>query len=182
MRKLVVGFAAAFLGGITAVAQSDAKALYNSESAFENVGIHYWLQAKDGTRLTERMPAASTGRFTLHIQSNTVGFLGVWTTRDGAMLTPWYGGYAGHKINASSEYVVSGDFRLSQSEDDGRVVVLFARSQTEQVRQAIQAIEKLERLQPSIVMQFDDSTSPSVGTYVVNRHGNQPGVVLPLTR
>jgi len=182
MGKLFVALSVGVLGGIAAVAQSGAKTLYNAPSSLQNVGIHDWLQARDGTRFTERMPVASTGPFTLHIRSNRSGFLGVWTTSDGAMLTPVYEGYAGHLIEASSVYVVPAEFRLSRSESDGRVVVLFARSQTEQVRDAEAARRKLDGRQPFIVTEFDDVIGPGLGTYVVNRVGSQPGVVLPLTR
>ena len=191
MGKLATVFSAsAFLVGVAALDQSGAKALYDSQSPFHNVGIHYWLQASDGTRFTERMPSAPTRRFTLHIRSNTGGLLGVWSTSDGAMLPPTYGGYPGHPIQRFAEYVVPGDFRLSQSESDGRVVVLFARSQTEQVREAPDALRKLDRLgkvihldgQPSVLTEIDESTGLSVGTYVVNRNGNQPGAALPITR
>ena len=187
----VVGAIATLLAvGLSSSTQSGAKALFGSRNPRQNVGIHAWLQSRDGTRLTPSSAAAFTGPFTLHVRSNTAGFLGVWTTSDGAMLTPMSDGYSGHLLPELAEYVVPGDFRLSRSQSDGRVIVLFARSQTEQVREAKQAAEKLDRLtramnldgHPSMVTEVDDSRGTSTGTYVVNRDGNQPGVVLPLTR
>ena len=170
--------------------EGTAKALFHGQNPFGWVGIQYWLQTSDGTKLTERRAASMSGTFTLHIQSNTPGFLGVWTTADGAMLTPSYQGYAGHRLVGHTEFVVPGRFRLSTPAADGRVVILFARSQTEMVSDPSTAIEKLNRLRamlgsdglPSVVVEADDATQGRIGTYVVNRDGRQPGTVIALSR
>lgn len=169
---------------------TSAKALFHGQNPFGWVGIQYWLQTSDGTRVTERTAASFGGTFTLHIQSNTPGFLGVWTTADGAMLTPRYGGYSGHLLVGHTEYVVPGRFRPSPSNEEGRVVILFARSQTEMVAAPSHAIAKLNRLAtrlgtdglPSVVIEADDMTQGAIGTYVVNRNGAQPGTVIALAR
>ena len=52
-------------------------------------GIHYWLEAEDGTRLTEGTAAERQGRFTVHIRKNIcAGFLTVWDVSIGRELTP----------------------------------------------------------------------------------------------
>jgi hypothetical protein len=169
---------------------ASAKALFYGHNPLGWVGIQYWLQTNDGTRLTERTAAAVEGTFTLHIQSNTPGYLALWTTDDGTMLTPRYEGYAGHRLDGHTEYVVPGRFRLSASAADGRVVILFARSQTEMTSGAAAAIEKLDRLRamvgsdgfPSVAVESDETTVGRIGTYVVNRDGRQPGTVVALSR
>lgn len=171
---------ATVLTGAAPRAQSNAKVLFDSGGP-RAVGIHYWLETKNGVRLTERTAASANGRFTLHVRSNTAGFLSVWTTADGRLLTSEYNGYPGHRIEAAVEYVAPGDFRVSASAAEGLVVVLFARSQTEQVRNLGDAWNKLSKLLPSIVRQSDENPG-AVGTYVVNRDGNQPGVEIALTR
>jgi len=177
---LVLAFAGVLFAVATSFAQSDAKALFNS-SPERNVGIQFWLQTSDGRRLTERMAASVTGPLALHVRSNTRGFLAVWTTLDGRRLTPDDEGYSGHLIDANYEYVVAGGFRASSSEADGRAVVLFARAQSEQVRRVEDALAKISRLLPSTVSKSDEAPG-AVGTYVVNREGNQPGVELSITR
>jgi hypothetical protein len=169
---------------------ASAKALFHGHNPFGWVGIQYWLETSDGTRLTERTAASVGSTFTLHIQSNTLGYLGVWTTADGAMLTPRYEGYAGHRLDGHTEYIVPGRFRLSASAADGRVVILFARSQTEMTSVASAAIEKVDRLRgmmgsdgfPSVAVESDDRTVGGIGTSIVNRDGRQPGTVVALSR
>jgi hypothetical protein len=186
--------AIALVGLASTVGQTEqaatAKLLFHGQNPFGWVGIQYWLQTDDGIRLTERTAASVAGVFTLHIQSNTLGYLGVWTTADGAMLTPRYQGYDGHRLVGHTEFVVPGRFRLSTPAEEGRVVILFARSQTEMVVDHIAAIEKLNRLSAmlgndglsSVVAEADDTTRGGIGTYVVNRDGRQPGTVIALTR
>jgi hypothetical protein len=68
------------------------------------------------------------------------------------------------------------------------VLILFARSQTEQVRTAADAREKIRRLSSAmardgalaIVQEADPSTPGQVGTYVVHREGAQPGVEIEI--
>ena len=180
-RGSVLLFAVVCFSIATTLAQSNAKALFQSGNPEINVGIQYWLQTADGRRLTERMAASVTGPLTLHVRSNIGGFLAVWTTVDGHMLTPGYEGFAGHLIQANDTYDVGGGFRIATSENDGRVVILFARSQTEQVRRVEDAMRKLSRLLPSTTKQSDEAPG-AIGTYVVNREGNQPGVEISITR
>lgn len=141
------------------------------------VGIEYWLQDKAGARLTEHRIAPGV-RYTLHIKSNSAGFLGVWTTLDGERLTADYEGYPGHRLEAHTSYRVPGDFRKSSSASEGSVVVLFSRSQTEQVRTAEQALQKLGRLRPYLFSE----PGAKVSTFVYHREGGQPSVEIPVTR
>jgi hypothetical protein len=127
------------------------------------------------------MAASATGPLTLHLRSNISGFVAVWTTADGYMLTPADEGFGGHLIQANETFEVGGSFRISKSEAEGRVVILFARSQTEQVRRVEDAIRKLNRLVPSTTRQADEAPG-AIGTYVVNREGNQPGIAISITR
>jgi hypothetical protein len=68
------------------------------------------------------------------------------------------------------------------------VLILFSRSQTEQVRTAAEAREKIRRLSMAIardgalaiVQEADSSTPGQIGTYVVNRTGAQPGVEIEI--
>ena len=179
--RLVLGFAGMLFTAATTFAQSDAQALFHSGSPERNVGIQYWLQTSDGRRLTERTAASVKGPLTLHLRSNIGGLVTVWTTPDGRLLTPDSNGFPGHRIQENSEYVVGGGFRLSTSEAEGRVVVLFARSQTEQVRRVEDALGKISRLLHAIVKQADEAPG-AVGTYVVNREGNPLGVEISITR
>ncbi len=155
--------------------------LFHSSNPHQNVGIQDRLQTSDGRRLTERMAPSVTGRFKLHLQRTIGGFLGVWTTADGRLLTPDYEGFAGHKVEGGQEYVVPGDFRTSASEADGVVLVLFARSQSEQASKVEDALQKLSRLLPLIVKRPDE-TPGSIGTYVGSPEGGPLAVQIPVTR
>jgi hypothetical protein len=141
------------------------------------VGIEYWLESKAGLRLTEHTIAPGV-RYTLHIKSNSAGFLGVWTTSNGERVTPDYEGFSGHRLEAHTVYVAPGDFRKSSSPSDGSVVVLFSRSQTEQVRTAEQALQKLNRLGPALFSEPGAKGS----TFIYHRDGAQPAVQISITR
>src|SRR5688572_30333465 len=55
------------------------------------VGIHYWFQDASRTPFSDTHAAAKGGRFSLHIRSNTGGFLTVWSLEgdSGVQLTPF---------------------------------------------------------------------------------------------
>jgi hypothetical protein len=152
-----------------------------------HVGIHYWLETRDGTRVaTTRARVDVT--YALHMRSNTEGLLTVWSDPTGLQLTPMQSQWAGYRLDAGHEYVVAGTFRPARSTSEGTVFV-FARSQTEVPRTADGTREKLRLLSgrlaadglPSLVSETDEETTGQIGTYVVNRDGNQPAAEIPLT-
>jgi hypothetical protein len=144
---------------------------------FSKVGIHYWFENKAGVRLTEDQAAAATGAFTLHIRTNVDGFLSVWlmTAGTGREVTP----AQGKPLTAASEFIVPGDVQFASAEPAGRLVVLFAQSQTEMPPDPSAAVQKLQRIlgrtapdgSPELVRASDSGTPGQVGTYVVNRQG-----------
>jgi hypothetical protein len=98
------------------------------------------------------------------------------------------GQWTGYLMEPRRDYVVPGEITAPAAGSDTRVLILFARSQTEQVRTARQAREKIRRLSTAagrdgalaIVQETDTSTPGEVGTYVVHREGAQPGVEIEL--
>ena len=130
----------------------------------------------------------------LHVQCNTAGWLTVWITDNsqegGIQLTPVEGQWTGYLMEPRRDYVLPGQITVPAAGSDARVLILFARSQTEQVRTAAEAREKIRRLSmaaardgaPAVVQETDTSTPRQVGTYVVNREGAQPGVEIETSR
>jgi hypothetical protein len=182
-----------------AAAQSSAKALFNGPAGstaypFGPVGIHYWFENEQGTRFAQARDAGVGARVRMHIESNIEGFLTVWLTdrsqKAGIQLTPMQGQWAGYLMEPRRDYVVPGEITVPAAGSDTRVLVLFARSQTEQVPTAADAREKIRRLSVgmardgalAIVQETDTSTPGQVGTYVVHRVGAQPGVEIEIGR
>ena len=149
---------------LLATQSPSASALFRQGNT-QYVGIHYWLQNDDGSRLTEAR-AQPARQYSVHLRSNVAGFLVVFLTADGSELTPRsYPPYGGLELRQGGE----------------RIVFLFARSQTEVVRTSDQAIEKLARLGPALISETL-ADGVELGTYVVNRKGAQPSAAIRLTR
>jgi hypothetical protein len=180
-----------------AEAQSGAKALFygpagSTANPTAPVGIQYWFENEQGTRFAQARDAGVGARVRMHIQSNTEGFLTVWMTdrshETGIELTPIQGQWAGSLMEPRRDYAVPGEMTVPDAGSDTRVLILFARSQTEQVRTAAQAHEKIRRLSAAvardgglaIVQETDTLTPGQVGTYVVHRAGAQPGVEIEI--
>src|SRR3954468_270730 len=193
---LISGVLAVFLtpGG---EAQSGAKALFHGPAGSSGnplgpVGIQYWFENEQGPRFTQAREAGVGARVHLHVQCNTAGFLTVWMTdksqEAGIQLTPMREQWAGYLIEPRRDYVVSREIAVPDAGSDTRVLIVFARSQTEQVRTAAQAREKIRRLSAAvardggsaIVQETDTLTPGQVGTYVVHREGAQPGVEIEI--
>jgi hypothetical protein len=180
-----------------AEAQSGAKALFHgpagsSTNPLRPVGIQYWFENEQGTRFAQARDAGVGARVRMHIQSNTEGFLTVWLTDEsqegGIQLTAMEGRWTGYLMEPRRDYVVPGEITLPAAGSNTRVLILFARSQTEQVRTAADAREKIRRLSMAlardgalaIVQETDTSTPGQVGTYVVHREGAQLGVEIEI--
>jgi len=175
---MLTGLRTACVLGIAASAFAlTPPAMFAAPDVNQFVGIEYWLQDKSGLKLSEGTIAPGV-RYALHIKSNSTGFLGVWTTADGTRWTPDYEGFPGHRVEAHSIYVVPGDFRKSSSPTDGSVVILFARSQTEQVKTSEDALRKLSRLKPALFSEPGATGS----TFIFHRDGGQPAVEIAVTR
>lgn len=142
-------------------------------------GIHYWLEAENATRLTERAAMGRPGRFTVHLRNNIGGgFLTVWDVSQGRELTPrderFSGGgrWSGY-LMSDEVYVVPGTFEFSAGESPTHLVIVWARSQTEVAHSAHRARARVKEMTASmpIVREVDESTPGEIGTYVVNRTG-----------
>jgi hypothetical protein len=163
-----------------AVAQPErASALYR-QNGVQYVGICYWLQGDDGSRVAESQ-AKPDRRYSLHIRNNVAGFLSVWSTADGTQLTPMPTPWVGLEMAPPGEFVPSGVFRIAPENSPQGLFVLFARSQTEQVTTVAEGLAKLERLKHSQVAETV-TEGVNVGTYVVNLFGNQPATTIRLMR
>ena len=177
-----------------AAAQSGAKELFYGPAASRAnprgpVGIHYWFENEQGTRFTRAHDAGGGARVHLHVQSNTEGWLTVWMADkgqpSGIQLTPermW----AGYPMEPGRDYVVPSTITVPATGSDTRVLILFARSQTEQVRTAAGAREKIRQLSAAApdgalaIVQESDNSTGQVGGYVVNRLGAQAGVEIEI--
>jgi hypothetical protein len=174
----------------TAAQAGGASKLFHGHQPFQFVGVRLWLVSSSGQAATDDAVSFADGPFVLHVESNTAGFLSVWSTSDGAQLTPTFKGYSGHRLDARMDYVVPGRFRRSRASSEGELLVLFARAQMEQVPSAAAARTKIGRLLaspsvrhsgPQVVSEIDRSPE-RIGRYVVNRDGAQPAAVLQLVR
>jgi hypothetical protein len=202
---MTLRFASRFLASVVlavfltpgAYAQSGAKALFHGPAGstanpFAPVGIQYWFENEQGTRFTQARDAGVGTRVRLHVQCNTGGWLTVWMTdksqQGGIQLTPMEGEWSGHLMEPRRDYVVPVEITVPAAGSDTRVLILFARSQTEQVPTAADAREKIRRLSMAaardgalaIVQETDTSTPGQVATYVVHRGGAQPGVEIDI--
>lgn len=165
---------------VLATQSPSASALFRQGNT-QYVGIHYWLQNDDGSRLTEAR-AQPARQYSVHLRSNVAGFLVVFLTADGSELTPRsYPSYGGLELRQGGEFTLPGTYHLAQNGSSERIVFLFARSQTEVVRTSNQAIEKLARLGPALISETL-ADGVELGTYVVNRNGAQPSAAIRLTR
>jgi hypothetical protein len=145
------------------------------------VGIRYWLQKEDGSRLTEAQ-AQPGNQYSVHLRSSVAGFLMVFLTADGSELTPrTLPPYGGLQLQSGGEFRLPGTYRLAPDGSSGGLVFLFARSQTEMVRTVDQAIEKLARLTPDLISETV-AEGTELGTHVFNRRGAQPSAIIRLTR
>jgi hypothetical protein len=143
------------------------------------VGIRYWLDTENGTRVTAASARPAT-RYVLHLQCNTEGFLTVFDA-DRRELTPRsYPPYPGLLLRAGQQFDVPGTLKLAPEGVAG-VVFLFARSQTEQVDGADQAVTKLARLRPYLMTEIV-SEGVQLGTYVVHPRGAQSAGTIRLVR
>jgi hypothetical protein len=202
---MTLRFASRFLASVVlavfltpgADAQSGAKALFHGPAGstanpFGPVGIQYWFENEQGTRFTQARDAGVGARVRLHVRCNTGGWLTVWMTdnsqQGGIQLTPMKGEWSGHLMEPRRDYVVPGTITVPAAGSDTRVLILFARSQTEQVPTTADAREKIRRLSMAaardgalaIAQEADTSTPGQVGTYVVHRAGAQPGVEIDI--
>ena len=148
--------------------------------AYGHVGIHYWFEDDSGHIFTENGAPDVRGPFMLHIRNNVGGgFLTVWSMNgDGAELTPRADRWAGHRMTTET-FVVPTKLQFLPGEQNLRLIVVFARSQTEMADSVEGARNRLldlslrvgrDRL-PQIIRETDDTTSGEIGTYVVNREG-----------
>ena len=175
------------------VAQTDVTMLFYDPvgtPGSEPVGVHYWFENDAGGKFSEAKAAGAGARVRMHLRSNASGYLTVWMadgSSEGRQLTPMQSRFHGYLLDAHREYVVAGDFTVETADSATRVLVLFARSQTEQVANAIQARDKIQRLSteraigdglPSIVHGVDESTPGQIGSYTVHRKGGQAGLAI----
>jgi hypothetical protein len=193
----VIAVLAAACFTVGAAAQAGAKALFYSAPAsttnpFAPVGIRFWFEI-DGKKFTDIGAAAVGARIRLHIKANTAGFLTAWVidaNGEEFQVTPMEGRYAGYRLSRDGEFVAPAELEVPSLGSNKRLLILFARSQTEQVGTASRALEKIRRLSnatapdgaPSIVRETDSSTPDELGVYVVHREGAQPGVEIDLGR
>jgi hypothetical protein len=148
--------------------------------AYGHVGIHYWFEDGSGRIFSESKAPDVQGPFTLHIRNNVGGgFLTVWSMNgEGAEVTPREGLWAGYRMTAET-FVVPTKLQSLGAEQNLRLIIVFARSQTEMAGSVESARNRLldlgsrvgrDRL-PQIIRETDDTTPGEIGTYVVNREG-----------
>jgi hypothetical protein len=155
---------------------------------YGNVGIHYWFENDAGARLTEAQAAAAHVALTLHVRSNTDGFLTVWLIKPavGTQLTPAED--RGYPLAVDTEYVVPGHVEFGSGDSAGRLILLYSRSQTEVAKDPAHAGQRLQTFSsrtapdglPQLVRGTDSGTPGQVGTYVVNRRGSPIGAEVSL--
>jgi hypothetical protein len=178
-------------------AQAGAKALFysapgNTTNPLGPVGIRFWFES-DEKKFTDIGSAAVGARIRLHIKANTAGFLTAWVidaNGEEFQVTPMEGRYAGYRLSRDGEFVAPAEFEVPSLGSNKRLLILFARSQTEVPPTASGSLGKIRRLlndtardgAPAIVRETDSSTPNELGVYVVHREGAQPGVEIELGR
>jgi hypothetical protein len=151
--------------------------------AARHVGIYCWFENAGGERFADtQVPMGQ--RVRLRIRPNVAGFLTVWQAAPdgpGEQLTPMDGRYFGHRLAVDKDYTVDREFLVTSSPLE--LLVLFARSQTEQVASVAMARDKLAFLRArtlpdggsALVRETETRTPGAIGTYIVHRTGAQAG-------
>jgi hypothetical protein len=180
-----------------AAAQTGAKALFydalkGGRESFGSVGIRVWFDV-NGTSTTKVAATSAGAHPRLHVRANSGGYLMVWvvdTIGNETQLTRAAGRYPGYRLSQQEEFIASVDVGFAPSDSEKQVIVLFTRSQTEQVRTVLQALTNIGRIsgaiapdgQPLVVQEIDSSAPDEIGIYVVHRSGGEPGVAITIGR
>jgi hypothetical protein len=148
----------------------------NYMTPLRHCGIHYWFEDSQGVAYEEGQARRHGGRVSLLIRASCNGFLTVFDlTADRTELTPrtdqrWSGLSLGDQL-----FRVPGDFELGTSPTK-RLIIVWARSQTEVARDAAHAPTRLRRMtewavngRVMVVRAVDEATPGEIGNYVVNR-------------
>lgn len=181
-----------------AAAPAGAKAMFRDPSSVQFVGIQYWFTNDRGDTFASPGAAGVGAHLTMHVRSNVVAFLTVWmsdATHPSVELTPRTdagpaGQWTGDRVRAGEEFVVPVDLVVTSPDRAQHVLVLLARSQTEQVDSVASCREKLQRIagqtaadgDAALVQEVDERTVGQIGTYVVHRTGGQAGAEIVIAR
>jgi hypothetical protein len=152
-----------------------------------HVGLHYWFENDKGTMFSVNRAATEVGRFTLHVRNNVGGgYLTAFEVKPagGVRLTP-----GSSYLMRDETYVVPADFEFTAGDAARRLVILFSRSETEQVGGAVEALAKLERISKQtgsnglkLLWDADDTTPGQIGNYAVNQDGGPTGAEIVLRK
>ena len=142
----------------------------NYLTPLRHCGIHYWFEDGTGKPATEQQARKTPGPFGLLIRASCNGFLTAFDLETGAELTSREDGrYSGYRLG-DEIFRLPGAFVL-QPDSVGRLIVVWARSQTEVARRAGDAPDRLQQLWKwnPIVRASEEAAPGEVGNYVVNQ-------------
>ena len=142
----------------------------NYQIPLRHCGIHYWLENEKGNARTVATASSTDESYSLYVRASCNGFLTVWDIVGGKELTPrTYARWSGLDL-VDGIFKVPGLFRFSR-EQPQRIIVVWARAQSEVARDAADAPRRLKEMPKwmPIVSESEETAAGEVGTYVVNR-------------
>lgn len=170
--------------------QSGAKAMFYDPGG-GRVGIHFWFETESGEPFGESRAATTGGRFRMHVRNNVgAGFLTIWLIEgeSSVELTPRAGRYPGQHMT-DLEFVVPDYIQFDSGDGERRLILVFARSQSEVAGSAPHARQRLEQITgrtgpggPDVIRESDEATPGQIGTYVVSQSGAPVATEIALRR
>jgi hypothetical protein len=161
------------------------------------VGVHYWFEDDRGAKFARSGDAGIGAHVRLHLRGNVDTMLTVWMSdQENASLelTPRSspgpaGQWTGYHLPRDQVYLVPRELIVAEWHQATHILVLLARSQTEQVNSVENCRAKLLRIQgllspdgePELIQEVDRSTPGQIGTYVVRRSSSQTGAEILVT-
>jgi hypothetical protein len=159
------------------------------------VGVQYWFENDQGVRFAAAGDAGEGAHVRMHVRGNVTAWLTVWLSdaeNASVELTPRSDSgpehrWTGYRLPRDQDYVDPREFVVAQRNQGAHILLLLARSQSEQVDSAASCRAKIQRIAaavsaPGLVGEVDRTTPGRIGTYVVRLENSQTGAEVVIGR